>query len=125
MRKEGNVLSLLHNRQIGRTRRQTVSDLKILKGLLTKSEKRNFVDGGYLFFQGDMRYDDGKVIVKDLFTKDMVCVDLINSADSKNFRKLWSLSSKPRWEDQLIVSAPLPPHLRPRLRTYPTAPYTK
>ena len=113
MRKEGNVLSLLHNRQIGRTRRQTVSDLKILKGLLTKSEKRNFVDGGYLFFQGDMRYDDGKVIVKDLFTKDMVCVDLINSADSKNFRKLWSLSSKPRWEDQLIVSAPLPPHLRP------------
>ena len=66
-----------------------------------------------MFFQGDMRYGDGKVIVKDLFNKDMVCLDIINSPDSKNFRKLWSLSSKPRWEDHHIVSSSLPAHLRP------------
>jgi len=113
MKRENNVLSLLNMRQSGQSRCQAVSDFNILKILMTKSENRSFIDGGYTFFQGDMRYGDGKVIVKDLFNKDMVCLDIINSSDSKNFRKLWSLSSKPRWEDHHIVSAPLPSHLRP------------
>ena len=113
MKREKNVLTMLNNRQSGHSRCRVVTDLNILKTFLTKSENRRFIDCGYMFFQGDMRYGDGKVIVKDLFNKDMVCLDIINSADTKNFRRLWSLSSKPRWEDHLIVSAPLPPHLRP------------
>ena len=60
-----------------------------------------------------MRYGAGKVIVKDLFNKDMVCLDLISSPDSKNFQKLWCLSSKPQWEDHHIVSSSLPTHLWP------------
>ena len=113
MKRKMNVLSMLNCRQSGQSSCQAVSDFNILKLLVTKSENRSFIDGGYMFFQGDMRYGDGKVIVKDIFNKEMVCLDLINSPDSKNFRKLWSLSSKPRWEDHHIVSSSLPAHLRP------------
>ena len=112
MKKENNVLSLLNKRQSGQSRCQAVSDFNILKIMMTKSENRSFNDVSYLFFQGDMRYGDGKVIVKDLFSKDMVCLDIINSSVRKIYRKLWSLPSKPRWEDHHIVSAPLPSHLR-------------
>ena len=112
-RRKMNVLSMLNVRQTGQSKCQAVSDFNILKKMMTKSECRSFIDVGYMFFQGDIRYGDGKLIVKDLFNKEMVCLDIINSPDSKNFRRLWSLSSKPRWEDHLIVSAPLPSHLRP------------
>lgn len=104
---------MLNGRQTGQSSCQAVSDFNILRLLVTKSENRSFTDGGYMFYQGDMRYGDGKVIVKDLFNKNMVCLDISNSPDSKNFRKLWSLSSKPRWEDHHIVSSSLPAHLRP------------
>ena len=78
------------------------------------------LSGCPIIFHGDARYGDGKVIIKDPNTKEMVCYDL---RASPRPRKLWTASSHPRWEDHLIVSAPLPSHLRPPLPHAAHRPY--
>ena len=100
----------------------SVTDFNILKSLFTETKGREYtiIGGCPIIFHGDARYGDGKVIIKDPNTKEMVCYDL---RASPRPRKLWTASSHPRWEDHLIVSAPLPSHLRPPLPHAAHRPY--
>ena len=68
---------------------------------------------GSMMFYGDFKYGEGKVIIREFFDREMQCFDIRHNENKLNY--LWSLPSKPRWEDYLIVSAPLPSHLRPPL----------
>ena len=76
---------------------------------MTRSDGRKFVevDEKPLVCQGDIRYGDGKLILKNPTTKTMDCFNIQNN--TKKMFKLWSLPASPRWEDHLIEGGPLPP----------------
>ena len=120
--RKNHFLGLLHHRQLGMSKCSSVSDFYVLKSLFTKTKGREYaiIGGCPIIFHGDARYGDGKMIIKDPNTKEMVCYDL---RAGPRPRELWRASSHPRWEDHLIVSAPLPSHLRPPLPHAAHRPY--
>ena len=95
----------------------SITDFNLLKRLVTDSteDRRKFIEleGCPLRFHGDVKYGDGKLIVKDPATRMMTCYDVLNNR--QEIIKLWSLPAKPKWEDFIIVSSSLPSHYHPPL----------
>ena len=109
-----NIVNLLHKRQTG-LHTGPARDFDILRRITCDSSSREFKSiipgSGFKPFQGELKYGEGKVIVK--VNSEMVCYDVRHNRIE--MIKLWSLPAKPRWEDYLIVSEPLPAPLQPPL----------
>jgi len=100
------VVKLLEHRRLGvhRSRSQKLVkqaiDLNILKGLI---HSRRFKEGEKsLSGKGDVRYDHGKLFIKNYANKTVDCYAV--SDGTRRMRKLWSLPSHPRWEDETIIA---------------------
>jgi hypothetical protein len=104
-----NILKSLALRELGLGRHNAGKDFRMLKSLVTESSSRQFqkMEGGPVISQGEVKYGDGKVIIRNSATKTMDCYNIRNNTNS--MVRLWSLPARPRWEDHLIESGPLPP----------------
>jgi len=104
----GNILKSLAARELGLTKNNTAKDFKVLKELVTKSSNREFqkIGTGPIISQGEIKYGDGKVILRNSATKTMDCYNIRNNTNA--MVKMWSLSARPRWEDHIIDSGQLP-----------------
>jgi len=104
-----NILKSLALRELGLGRHNAGKDFRMLKKLVTESSSRQFqkMEGGPVISQGEVKYGDGKVIIRNSATKTMDCYNIRNNTNS--MVSLWSLPARPRWEDHLIESGPLPP----------------
>ena len=107
--KRGNVMKSLVSRELGIGRQSAGKDFKMLSELISKSSARQFqkIEGGPIISQGDIKYGDGKVILRNSSSKTMECYNIRNNR--KNMVKMWSLPARPRWEDHLIEGGSLPP----------------
>ena len=105
----GNVLKSLASRELGMDRRSAGKDFGMMSELMSESSTRQFqkVGGGPIISQGDIKYGDGKVILRNSAKKTMDCYNIRNN--TMNMLQLWSLPARPRWEDHLIEGGPLPP----------------
>eukprot|EP00092_Neocalanus_flemingeri_P002450 GFUD01002620.1.p1 GENE.GFUD01002620.1~~GFUD01002620.1.p1 ORF type:complete len:733 (-),score=176.61 GFUD01002620.1:283-2481(-) len=111
----GNILRSLALRELGLVRNNRAKDFSMLKDLVTQSSNRVFqkMVGGPIVSQGEIKYGDGKVIIRNSATKTMDCYNIRNNTN--NMVKLWSLPARPRWEDYQIDCGPLPPPYQPPL----------
>jgi len=100
------VVSDLSLRQLGLTntlcKSYTRFNNKILKKLAVTSNQRTFRSlGKPLTAQGDVLYSEGKLILRNNVTRTMDCYSVEHS--NNNLTKLWSIPSRPKWENQEIL----------------------
>ena len=110
-----NILQMLVRRELGLERSSSVTRFSKLRVLVTKSPSRRFVElkPSPFHCNGKIRYGEGKIILPNRETGEIDCYDLRHNRNK--MIKLWSAPARPRWEDYLVESGPLPPPLSPPL----------
>ena len=109
------ILQLLARRELGLERNSSAENFRQLRVLVTKSDNRRFqeLQPSPYHCYGKVRYGEGKILIPNRETNTVDCYDLRHNRNK--MLKLWSLPARPRWEDYLVESGPLPPSLSPPL----------